>query len=103
METWAINLNERLNDIEGSTLFENYLGPGYNKSNLTDSEFKYKPIGYKEPNYDDSIKGEASHPVKMYKIPTNTLRQMGGLSPVPSFEGIYTYYFIAENAVDGSC
>jgi hypothetical protein len=39
----------------------------------------------------------------MYKIPTNTLRSFGGLPAAPNLEGTYTYYFIAENAVDGGC
>ena len=103
MDTWAINLNERLNDVKNSNNFKNYIGPGYNKLNIEGSNFKYKPIGYTGQNYDDSIKGPASHPVKMYKIPTNTLRSFGGLPAAPNLEGTYTYYFIAENAVDGGC
>lgn len=103
MDTWAINFNERLNDVRNSNAFKNYIGPGYNKLNIEGTNFKYKPIGYTGQNYDDSLKGPASHPVKMYKIPTNTLRALGNLPAAPNLEGTYTYYFIAENAVDGGC
>lgn len=104
LETWAINLNERLNCVANNNSLADYLGPGYNRVNLSNTNFRLKPIGFTGPVYNSSSKvGSAEQIVKMYRIPVNELRNMGALVPVGNFEGEYVYYFDKENAVDGAC
>lgn len=105
LNTWAINLNERLNRYQQSTSLFEYLGPGYNYGNLQGTNYRLKPIGYTGAvfNNSDNKPGTAEQIVKMFKIPVNTLREMGALTPVEKFEGEFIYYFDKENAVDGTC
>lgn len=103
MNTWAINLNERLNRVTNDNSLIEYLGPGYNQGNLAGTNFKLKPIGFTGASYNDSFSGSAEQIVKMYKISINELREMGALMPIGEFNGQYLYYFDKENAVDGAC
>jgi hypothetical protein len=105
IETWAINLNERLNGMEPSSSgMINYRGPGFNETNIDQfGSFSVKPIGFTGAAYANELKGGAKHIVKMYQISLTELRDMGLCVPAPNLANEYVYYFTAENAVDGDC
>lgn len=103
IDTWAINLNERLNGamIEGLNT-ENYIGPGYYSTNIL-STFSVKPVGFTGQFYSGELMGTASHIVKMYRISVSKLRAMGCAVPAPVISDHSVYYFSVENAIDGAC
>lgn len=105
IETWAINLNERLNGLEPASYgMLNYRGPGYSTDNLDEiGSFSVKPVGFTGTVYSNEKLGGAKHIVKMYQISINDLRDMGLCVPAPNLGNEYVYYFIVENAVDGAC
>ena len=105
IETWAVNLNERLNGLEPSSSgLNSYRGPGFNVGNITNTgSFSIKPIGFTGAIYANQSKGSARHIVKMHKIGITELRDMGFSPLAPNLSGEYVYYFIAENALDGAC
>lgn len=105
IETWAINLNERMNGFIKNTTISPYRGPGYNINNIDAiGSFSVKPVGFTGASYTNTIlSGSADHIVKMYKIPVKNLRDMGAATPAPNLGNEYVYYFAVENAVDGSC
>jgi len=105
IETWAINLNERMNGFIKNATVSPYRGPGYHINNIESvGSFSVKPVGFTGTSYTNSIlSGSADHIVKMFKIPIKNLREMGAAPPAPNLIGEYVYYFIVENAVDGAC
>jgi hypothetical protein len=106
IETWAVNLNERMNAFyDGSAPVSPYRGPGYNINNIESiGSFSVKPVGFTGTFYtEDNLSGSANHIVKMYKIPIKNLRDMGAATPAPNLDNEYVYYFAVENAVDGAC
>jgi hypothetical protein len=106
--TWAINLNERVNNIDFGEDQEQEYAPGWYTKNLNSitPDITYRPAGHDGGDLVTEKTDTVMLFVRMYKTPIKKiLREAGETNPevFDYYEGSYLYSFSAENVTDGPC
>lgn len=104
--SWAINLNERVNNL--SLFTEKQYAPGWYTKNLNSNtpNITYRPAGHDGGDLVTTKTQSRFLFVRMFKTPIKKiLRDSGVTDPevYSYYDGYYVYNFSAENITDGSC